>query len=85
MPKSQASPEPAGSPSGPRLNTLPKYSEEEFKKEGGGFSIMTSLMPMTPNQRIEPQSAVLRFGRDRRSELQITEEINESEGEHSKM
>ena len=46
---------------------------------------MTSLMPMTPNQRIEPQSAVLRFGRDRRSELQITEEINESEGEHSKM
>ena len=48
---------------------------------------MTTLMPMTPVQnKREPLSAAnVHFGKHGGSDLQIAEEINESDGEQSKM
>ena len=47
---------------------------------------MTTLMPMTPTQMREPHSAAnIRFGKQHGSNLQIAEELNESDGEQSKM
>ena len=84
-PLSHASPSPAVSPSGRKNLTLPKYGEEEYQQKG--FNLMLNKMPMTPVQnKREPQSAaIVHFGKHGGSDLQIAEEINESDGEQSKM